>query len=98
MKLVLQCAMCGTHHPVGTPACSTCGASGVTQLRLMFECLACSRLDISPECKECSFTPFASPLDAFYDHDGLVIAEEVIDDEFAIEWEDLDLFGEYEES
>lgn len=97
MRLVLQCAMCGTHHAVGTPACPACGATGVTQLRLMFECLGCGRLDIRPECDACPLAPFADPLDAFYDTDGLVIAEEVADDEFAIEWEELDLFGEYEE-
>ena len=28
VKLVLQFAMCGTQHPVGTPACGICRASG----------------------------------------------------------------------
>ena len=41
MKLVLQCAMCGTCHPVGTVVCSACRATGVAQLRLMFECPTC---------------------------------------------------------
>ena len=54
MKLVLQCAMCGTHHPVGTAVCSTCRASGIAQLRLMFECQTCGQLGLNPTCAACS--------------------------------------------
>ncbi|MCI0701390.1 MAG: hypothetical protein L0241_09950, partial [Planctomycetia bacterium] len=53
MKLVLQCSMCGTHHPVGTVVCSTCHAEGVNQLRLMFECQQCGRLGLAPQCVSC---------------------------------------------
>ena len=76
MKLVLQCAMCGTHHPVGTPACATCRASGVAQMRLMFECPACGGLGLNPTCAAC---PAVVPLDL---DDELVVAEEVPDGDF----------------
>ena len=74
MKLVLQCAMCGTLHPVGAAVCSTCRASGVTQLRLMFECPACGGLGITPACGQC---PPVVPLDL---DDDLIVAEEVADE------------------
>ena len=76
MKLVLQCAMCGTHHPVGAPACATCRASGVPQMRLMFECPACAGLGLDPTCAAC---PAVMPLDL---DDDLIVAEEVPDAEF----------------
>ena len=79
MKLVLQCAMCGTHHPVGTTVCSTCRASGVTQLRLMFECPKCARLGISPTCDQC---PHVVPLELDGD---LIVAEEVADESVAVD-------------
>lgn len=88
MTLVLQCAMCGTHQPVGTPACTSCGASGVGQLRLMFECPGCGRLDISPICGTCPLVAHLS--DWGYDADGLVIAEEVVEDPFALELDEAD--------
>ncbi len=97
MRLVLQCAMCGTHQPIGTPACSVCRATGVGPLRLMFECPTCGRLDISPVCETCPPLPFADALD--FD-DGLIVAEEVIEaDEplvVEVEAEELDAGGEYE--
>lgn len=90
MKLVLQCAMCGTHHPVGTPVCSTCRASGVTQLRLMFECPSCGRLDLNPVCETCP-----RPAQSIYElDDELIVAEEVADDPFALELDALDPVGE----
>lgn len=58
MTLVLQCAACGTCHPVGTPACTTCRATGVQNLRLLFECPACFRLGLSPECEACRPLPY----------------------------------------
>ena len=79
MRLVLQCAMCGTHHPVGTPACSTCRASGVTQLRLMFECPACGSLGLNPTCDVC---PPVVPLSL---DDDLIVAEEVPDESFTLD-------------
>ena len=87
MKLVLQCAMCGTHHPVGTLACSACRASGVTQLRLMFECESCGRLDINPVCATCPRPASAAVTDPIVlDLDeGLIIAEEVVEDPFALD-------------
>lgn len=105
MKLVLQCSMCGTHHPVGTPSCTTCRATGVTQLRLMFECQTCGNLGINPVCEAC---PFIEPLEL---DDDLIIAEEVTDDSISldpraeeddleeIDFElDLDIDGEDEEA
>lgn len=90
MKLVLQCAMCGTHHPVGTPVCSTCRASGVTQLRLMFECQSCGRLDLSPVCAACP-----RPAQPIYElDDDLIVAEEVVDDPLALELDAIDAVGE----
>ncbi len=58
MKLVLQCAVCGTNHPVGTEACPTCRATGVQNLRLMFECPACFRLGLLPSCAVCNPLPY----------------------------------------
>lgn len=82
MKLVLQCAMCGTHHPVGTIVCSTCRASGLAQLRLMFECQTCGRLDLAPMCVTCPPPAVSLDLD-----DGLIEAE-VIDEPLALDVED----------
>ncbi|MBM3979301.1 MAG: hypothetical protein FJ304_03270 [Planctomycetes bacterium] len=87
MRLVLQCAMCGTHHAVGTATCSTCNASGVSQLRLMFECEACGALGLSPACAPCA------------DRD-LLLAEEVppfvvvddADEEFELTFDEDELF------
>jgi hypothetical protein len=49
----LQCAICGTVNAVGAPACSTCRATGVPQLRLMFECLRCHAIGLAPACAAC---------------------------------------------
>lgn len=73
MKLVLQCAVCGTNHPVGTPACATCRATGVQNLRLMFECPSCFRLGLNPTCDACRPPPYevveepAGPADQPYE-------------------------------
>ena len=83
MKLVLQCAMCGTHHPVGTVVCSACRATGVAQLRLMFECQTCGRLDLSPLC-ECCPRP-ASESELVLDLDDLIVAEVVTDEPTALD-------------
>jgi hypothetical protein len=50
MRLVVQCSVCGTILPVGTATCGTCRASGILNLRLLFECLKCFRLGLNPEC------------------------------------------------
>ncbi len=76
MRLVLQCAMCGTHHPVGTAVCSTCLASGVTQLRLMFECQTCGALGLDPACGACATREFEN---------DLLLAEEVIEVPYTID-------------
>jgi hypothetical protein len=54
MRLVLQCTLCGTVQPVGSAICGTCRASGVENLRLMFECQHCFRLGLNPSCDLCS--------------------------------------------
>jgi hypothetical protein len=54
VRLVLQCAVCGTNHAVGASACMTCHAAGLVNLRLMFECESCFRLGLSPTCGACS--------------------------------------------
>lgn len=54
MRLVLQCSVCGTIHTVGTAICGTCRASGIQNLRLLFECLKCFRLGLNPSCEICS--------------------------------------------
>ena len=57
MNLILQCAVCGTSHPVGSSICSTCRATGLTDLRLLFECPKCFRLGLLPACSSCSPAP-----------------------------------------
>lgn len=54
MRLVLQCTLCGTINTVGSNLCGTCRASGLQNLRLMFECLHCFRLGLNPSCEPCS--------------------------------------------
>lgn len=85
MKLVLQCAMCGTNHPVGTIVCSTCRASGVAQLRLMFECQSCGRLDIHPVCATCPQpgVPLTDP--ALELDNDLIVAEEIPDEPVVVD-------------
>ena len=83
MKLVLQCAMCGTPHPVGTIVCSACRATGVAQLRLMFECPTCGRLDLNPICEFC---PRPADATAFaFEVDELIMAEEIVDEPSAVD-------------
>ena len=54
MRLVLQCIVCGTIHTVGTAICGTCRASGIQNLRLLFECQNCFRLGLDASCDSCS--------------------------------------------
>lgn len=56
MRLVLQCAICGTVQHVGAATCETCRATGLQNLRLMFECTECFRLGLSPSCGVCNPT------------------------------------------
>lgn len=58
MKLVLQCAVCGTNHTVGTTACATCRATGLEHLRLLFECPGCFAVGLTPRCVACNPQPF----------------------------------------
>jgi hypothetical protein len=83
VKLVLQCAMCGTGHPVGTIVCSACRATGVAQLRLMFECQTCGRLDLNPTCAFCPRP--ADGTEPAFEVDELIVAEEIIDEPIAID-------------
>jgi hypothetical protein len=72
--------MCGTLHPVGTPVCTTCRASGVAQLRLMFECPTCGNLGLNPSCESC--LPVASEFPySVVDDEELIVAEEIEDGE-----------------
>lgn len=57
MKLVLQCAVCGTVHPVGMTTCVTCRATGFKNLRLLFECPRCFELGLVPHCTRCAIVP-----------------------------------------
>jgi hypothetical protein len=54
VRLVLQCSVCGTVNPVGLAECGTCLATGLENLRLLFECPRCFRLDLRPSCEACS--------------------------------------------
>jgi hypothetical protein len=82
VKLVLQCAACGTHQDVGARMCPTCKATGVEHLRLMFECPRCFALGIAPECAACNPPPL--PYEVVEDPEGDVIPiEEVSEDETA---------------
>jgi hypothetical protein len=72
MRLVIQCSVCGTIWTVGTAVCGTCRASGIQNLRLLFECLTCFRLGLNPSCESCTKGDLKEP-----DHslDDLPIAE-----------------------
>src|SRR5262245_19130756 len=78
--------MCGTHHPVGTAVCSTCRASGVTQLRLMFECPTCGHLGLNPQCEMCPATG-ELPYSVVEDEE-LIVAEEIDEDPYMVETSD----------
>ena len=54
MRLILQCAVCGTVNAIGLRECGTCRATGLEHLRLLFECPRCIRLDLCPTCEPCS--------------------------------------------
>lgn len=103
MRLVLQCAVCGTVQPVGAAACGTCHAAGIPNLRLVFECLHCFRLGLAPSCEACSRPPSPAPgplpdLDKLAERWGVtpaepppededILAEEIV--EFDLDDEDL---------
>jgi rubredoxin len=53
VKLILQCSVCGTIHSVGTTMCSTCRATGMQDLRLLFECPDCFSVGLLPRCEAC---------------------------------------------
>jgi hypothetical protein len=76
--------MCGTHHPVGTPACTTCRASGVTQLRLMFECPTCGRLGLNPTCEAC-LPPVAAFVPYEVVEEDLIVAEEIQEEPLSLD-------------
>jgi len=57
VKLVLQCAVCGTNHAVGTTECATCRATGLANLRLLFECPGCFAVGLTPRCEACNPSP-----------------------------------------
>jgi hypothetical protein len=54
VRLILQCAVCGTINSVGLTACGTCRATGLENLRLLFECLQCFKVGLTPTCEACS--------------------------------------------
>jgi hypothetical protein len=54
MRLVIQCSVCGTILPVGSGICGTCRATGLQNLRLLFECMKCFRTGLNPTCESCS--------------------------------------------
>jgi hypothetical protein len=68
--------MCGTVNPVGAPACSSCRAAGIPQMRLMFECPACHGLGLTPACVVCPH-PGAD--------DDLAFAEEVVEEPLSLD-------------
>lgn len=61
MKLILQCAVCGTNHVVGTTTCTTCRATGLQDLRLLFECPGCFAVGLMPRCQACDPSPPPPP-------------------------------------
>lgn len=67
MKLVLQCAVCGTNHAVGTTVCATCRAAGLQNLRLLFECPRCYGVGLSPRCEACHPSPPPVPYEVVPD-------------------------------
>ena len=64
MRLILQCAVCGTINTVGLTTCGTCRATGLECLRLLFECLHCFRVGLTPSCEICAKL---IPLDPAYE-------------------------------
>jgi hypothetical protein len=78
MRLVIQCSVCGTIWTVGTAICGTCRASGIQNLRLLFECLTCFRLGLNPSCGSCSTGAVENPEDALDDLPIAELEEEVV--------------------
>lgn len=99
MKLVLQCANCGIHHPVGTPVCTACRASGVAQMRLMFECPRCGQLGLNLTCATCPPLPAAvfEPPNLLALEGELMMAEEIEEDPHHEVFEDFELVDEEED-
>jgi hypothetical protein len=79
VRLILQCAVCGTVNPVGLTACGACRATGLENLRLLFECLHCFRVGLMPKCEACSRL---LPLDPAYE----VVQDPLDPDELARRW------------
>ena len=79
MRLILQCAACGTVGSVGATTCGTCHATGYENLRLLFECPHCFRLGLVPKCEDCAKL---LSLDPPYE----VVPEPVDPDELARRW------------
>jgi hypothetical protein len=79
VRLILQCALCGTANAVGSTECGTCRAAGFENLRLLFECQHCFRVGLVPSCEECSKL---LPLDPAYE----VVPDPVNPDELARQW------------
>jgi hypothetical protein len=96
VSLVLQCAVCGTHHPVGATVCATCHATGVQNLRFLFECPKCFRLGLTPACEVCDPPAPLPPYELVEDAeaaDQFVPARVVTDgeaDEFELSLDDED--------
>lgn len=114
MKLVLQCAVCGTNQAVGTAVCLACRATGVQNLRLMFECPTCFRLGIVPACDQCQPPTPALPHEvvepdeevlALWDEEGEIDLESstpasgtALDSGFEFILDDDSAFGDEDES
>ena len=79
MRLILQCAVCGTINAVGLTECGTCRATGFENLRLIFECLHCFRVGLTPACDKCSKL---LSLDPAYE----IVPDPVDPDELARRW------------
>src|SRR5262249_34029501 len=99
MRLVIQCSVCGTIHSVGTAVCGTCRASGFRDLRLLFECLRCFQLGLSPTCDACNRS--ASPVVYHKPSEGALppieamLEEEVLDSELKMDLSEFELaFGD----
>ena len=79
MRLILQCAACGTINSVGLTECGTCRATGFENLILLLECLHCFRVGCTQKFDKCSKLPFLGPA---YE----LIPDPVDPDELARRW------------
>jgi len=69
VTLVLQCAMCGTQHPVGTAVCFRVRRERRRPVRLMFECPTCGHFGLTRSARS-AHRSFRLELD-----DDLIVAE-----------------------